>query len=126
MGCGRRPLSELTGLGGLTMSDELKSTKVLISSLMNSIYYFIEIAFILQTTPGKFQLVAIHHGHVLIDREYRTMRGARISFSKQYNYKRWQKGVKAEWSPFYEPESGWLDDKIERKVSTRMEPGEAA
>jgi hypothetical protein len=121
MGCGRRPL---TVIGGLTMSDNEQSTEFLITSLLNAIYYFIEIVYILKLETGHYRLVAIHHGHVLTDLEYGTIRGAKIAFSKLYRHKPWQKGVRAEWTPFYKPEKKWIDRNIPIKMEEEKEEKE--
>lgn len=81
------------------------------SLLINSIYYFIECVFIL-SLPNRYRLVVLHHGRVLTDACYETLRGARIAFSKLYSHKAWREGVKAQWSHFYDPDSEWLGEKI--------------
>lgn len=88
--------------------DEIKPS---VSLLVNSIYYFIECVFILKY-PAHFRLVALHRGHVLVDQNYRTFKGAKIAFTRMYRYKAWREGVDPEWSPFYSPESKWFDRRV--------------
>jgi hypothetical protein len=83
-----------------------------ISLLINSAYYFIECVFILHRYD-HYRLVALHNGIVLTDAPYKTIKGARIAFSKMYKKKAWSDEVKAEWSCFYDPDAGWLEEKVE-------------
>lgn len=68
-----------------------------ISVLLNSIYYFLQYAFII-TAKNDSRLVVIHNNRVLMDHHYKTLRGARIAFQKKYKTKAWKNGVKANWS----------------------------
>ncbi len=81
-----------------------------ISILINSAYYFIECVYIL-ILPGSCRLIVLHNGRVLTDRTYKTLKGARVAFTKMYKKKAWREGVKAEWSHLYDPEIKWLDEK---------------
>jgi len=74
-----------------------------ISLLINSIYFFIETVFILETADG-YRLLAIHRNNVLRDETYKTARGAKIAYLKFFAYKAWEEGVKPQWTPFYPPE----------------------
>ncbi len=78
--------------------------------LINSIFYFIGSVFIINNN-GNFRLVARHNGKILMDKPYRTLRGAKIAFSKLFNYRGWKEDVKAEWSVFYVPDPQWLKEK---------------
>ena len=73
------------------------------SLLVNSVYFFIETVFILET-PDGYRLIAIHQGKLLLDKTYKTPKGAKVAFLKFFAYKRWEDGVKAQWTPFYPPE----------------------
>ncbi len=81
-----------------------------ICTLINSIFYFVSSVFIISNN-GHYQLVAKHNGKLLIDKPYKTLRGAKIAFSKLFGERGWQKNVKAEWSVFYEPDAQWLKEK---------------
>ncbi len=95
------------------MNSKSKETGVSeISILINSIYFFIECVFILHL-PGRYRLVAIHNGNVLIDNFYKTTRGARIAFTKLYSDRSWKEGVRPQWSDFYDPDQKWLGEKIQ-------------
>lgn len=87
-----------------------KTTKI--SLLINSAYYFIECVFILHRYD-HYRLVALHNGIVLTDACYKTIKGARIAFSKRYKKKAWSDEVKAEWSCFYDPDTRWLEERVE-------------
>ena len=85
--------------------------KVQISRLINSIFYFIDVVFILKK-DDKYRLIALHRRRELIDSTYPTFRGAKIAFSKFNKDKPWKKDVKAEWSHFYNPDKSWLADTM--------------
>jgi hypothetical protein len=90
----------------------LRRDKVEISRLINSIFYFIDVVYILKK-DDTFRLIALQGGQggrVLIDKIYRTITGAKIAFTKFYQDKAWKEGVKAEWSHFYPPARPWLDE----------------
>ncbi len=78
-----------------------------ISLLINSAYYFIECVYISRFNDG-FRLIVLHQGTVLMDAIYKTVRGARIAFSRLYKNRSWKEEVKAEWSDFYLPEMCWI------------------
>lgn len=90
----------------------LRREKVQISRLINSIYYFIEIVFILKK-DDKYRLIVLHDRMVLTDSTYQTFKAAKIAFSKMYQDKAWQEDVKAEWTNFYIPDQQWLDENME-------------
>ena len=84
--------------------------KVFISRLLNSVFYYIGTCFILKlnTTDEAYRLLAIHGKKVLADRNYPTLRGARIAFSKQFKNDAWRDDVVSEWSHFYPPDREWI------------------
>ena len=73
-----------------------------ISLLVNSVYFFIETVFILET-PDGYRLIAIHNNKLLLDNTYKTPGGAKIAFVKFFAYKAWEEGVKTNWTAFYPP-----------------------
>ena len=87
--------------------------KVLISRLINSIYYFISTCFIF-TEGDYYRLLAIreYDGKILIDKRFRTLKGARIAFTKQFQSLAWGDEVVAEWSHFYPPNREWIDEML--------------
>jgi hypothetical protein len=87
--------------------------KTMISSLINSIYYFIDFVYILRS-KDKYRLVALQHRRVLFDKYYPTVKGSRIAFQKLFKDKAWSEEVKAEWSHFYVPDKHWLGKKQSR------------
>jgi len=78
-----------------------------ITVLANSIYYFFQHVLILEEKK-RFRLVVIHDNRILFDKQYKTPRGARISFEKLFNEKK-VSHEEAEWSSLYPPEPGWLE-----------------
>jgi len=97
-------------------------TQPLVSTLVNSVLYFIDSAVIIREA-NDYRLVVIHHNQVLADQSYETLRGAKIAFSKLFQYKAFLNS-KAEWSHLYPPEREWLEDKL-RECVTGL-PEEAA
>jgi hypothetical protein len=79
-------------------------------SLINPAFYFIDWVYIVER-QGGFRLIANHKGNLLFDKHYKTLHGAKIAFSKLFKHLGWKKRMKAQWSPFYEPDSNWLKDK---------------
>jgi hypothetical protein len=84
--------------------------KPVISRLINSVYFFIDCVYILKS-KDKYRLVALHHRRVLCDKYYSTERGCRIAFQKMFKDKAWSEEEKADWSPFYDPDKRWLEEK---------------
>ena len=84
--------------------------KKMISMLINSVYYFIECVFILRSN-GKYRLVVLHYGKVLLDKYYSTDKGCRIAFQKIFKDRAWDEEIKPQWSPFYDPDIRWLKKK---------------
>lgn len=78
--------------------------------LINSAFYFINWVFIVKRNVS-YRLIVNHNGKLLMDKDYRTLRGAKIAFSKLFKHRNWEKNVKAEWSRLFEPESQWLKKK---------------
>lgn len=87
---------------------------IMISSLINSVEYFLEIVFIMTVKDG-YRLLVIQRHKLLTDRTFKNAKGARISFQLNYKDKAWKNNVKANWSPFYPPGQGWIDKKLSKK-----------
>ncbi len=97
-----------------SLSVELRQeiySPVKISRLINSIYYFIENVFI-AVENESYRLVAVHHGHLITEKTYKSAKSARIAFSKFWSYRAWQEGIKPKWSHFYPPDPGWLEKQL--------------
>jgi hypothetical protein len=84
--------------------------KSMVSLLINSIYYFIDCVYILNS-KNKYRLVALQHNRVLMDKYYHTVRGCKIAFVKLFKDKAWDDSVKANWTSFYDPDKEWLEEK---------------
>jgi hypothetical protein len=84
---------------------------VLISVLMNSVYYFLDHAFIIaEKNKNRYRLLVFHNNEVLTDQTYKNLRGARVAFFRLFRYKAYDnKYSKPEWTPLYHPEQEWLD-----------------
>jgi hypothetical protein len=89
---------------------QLTNKEAKISLLINSVLYFLDHALI-KTENRKFRLLVVHNRIKLIDKTFKNIRGARISFSKLFAKRRY-KSTKAEWSSLYPPESLWLEKML--------------
>jgi hypothetical protein len=77
----------------LTSAPFRSNQKVFISRLVNSMCYSISTCFIMEltmTNQVEYRLLAIHKKKVLADRNYRTLRGAKIAFKKQFKNMAWR------------------------------------
>ena len=81
-----------------------------ISRLTNSIHYFLDYVYIIAVENG-FHLVVIHHRQVMMDKVFKSVRGAKISFSKLFKDKTWKENIQVDWSRFYSPEKYWIVEK---------------
>jgi len=108
------PLSPNDG----TVNGQKDEIPMKISSLFNSVEYFIETVFIMTIKDG-YRLLVIHRQRLLIDKTFKTAKGARISFQKNYRYNAWKDDVKANWSIFYPPDKGWVEKKLSSKKANR-------
>jgi hypothetical protein len=96
---------------GLDREDE---KPINISILINSIYYFFEMVFIMTVKDG-YRLIVIQQKKLLIDKIYKTAGVARIAFLKRYGNNAWRADVTANWSRFNTPITGWCDKKLRGK-----------
>jgi hypothetical protein len=86
---------------------------VFISRLVNSVYYSIRTCFIMtMTNKEEFRLLAIHGKKILTDRNYPTLRGARIAFRKLFKNHSWSEAVVPEWSHFYPADRDWIENHL--------------
>ncbi|UCH95115.1 MAG: hypothetical protein JSV88_33370 [Candidatus Aminicenantes bacterium] len=87
--------------------------KVVISRLKNSVYFSIGTCFIMTMTEEEcFRLLAIHEKKVLADRNFKTLRGAKIHFMKKFKNQAWREDVAAEWTFFYQPDLDWIEEML--------------
>jgi hypothetical protein len=83
-----------------------------IQRLKNSIYFGVPMVFVF-FDENRYRLIGINENkNVLIDRDYNTLRGAKIAFSKSFqqyafSYSGKQK-VRGIWSHTYNAEWAWL------------------
>lgn len=86
-----------------------------ITRLINSTYYSIRTCFILKTiNTAEFYRLLVIHDNVLADRNYPTLRGAKIAFKNQFKKFAWREDIAAEWSHFYPPDRDWLDKMLSK------------
>ena len=85
--------------------------QTLITTLVNSVLYFLQSVFII-TDGNRYRLVVYHNKEVLADQSYETLRGAKIAFSKIFQCKAFLNS-KAEWSHLYPPEKEWLNKRLD-------------
>ena len=90
-----------------------------ISRLTNRIYYFIDTCFIMDLSgksQGKkrYRLLAFHEkeNRIFADKCFPTLRGARISFSKQFNNRACIDNLDADWSDLYQPDHDWIENML--------------
>lgn len=100
---------------GMSNPDENKPNLwgkgIKISSLSNSMNYFINNVFIVKDS-GNFRLLAIHNNKRLMDEKYDSAKGAKIAFLKLFWYRAWSEQVKPQWTHFYTPDEEWLGFKL--------------
>lgn len=83
-----------------------------ISILISSIYYFLDFVFII-SEENCFRLVVMHNKQLITNRTYKTVKAAKIAFSRLYGSKAWKEGLKPNWSVFYHPAVEWLNERKE-------------
>jgi hypothetical protein len=114
------PLNPDTALTALKARHVLKDLEeknpTEISILTNSGVYSLEIVFIAIVKQG-FRLIVIYKRKLLTDKIYKTSRGARAAFARQFKPQTTGSKVKAKWSGFFPPVIGWIDKK--KKVSRK-------
>jgi hypothetical protein len=76
--------------------------------LINSALFFLDHVLI-KKEKRKYRLLAFQNSRKLIDKTFKSMRKARIFFSKSFSNRRYKSTV-AEWSKLYQPDPGWLEE----------------
>lgn len=99
-----------TGPG--TESSQAIDLDTKISILISSIYYFLDFVFII-SEGGCFRLVVMHNKQLITYRTYKTVKAAKIAFSRLFGSKAWKEGLKPNWSIFYHPAAEWLNERKE-------------
>ena len=87
----------------------------IITLLSNSAHYFLESVFIIQTAESC-RLVVYLKGRRLTDKCYKTMKGARIAFTRLYRNYAYNDTVLPEWTHFYHPQKLWLKERLEAEL----------
>lgn len=93
-------------------SSQTVDIEVKISILISSIYYFLDFVFII-SEGGCFRLVVMHNKQLITYRTYKSVKAAKIAFSRLFAAKAWKEGIKPNWSVFYHPAVEWLKERRE-------------
>jgi len=93
-----------------------------ISVLTNSHLYFLHYVVIIRLTKG-FRVVVVKQNKRVFDKEFKNVRGARISFSRSFQKYTTpaNRKLKNEWTPFYQPEMRFLYPILTYPLSDRKE-----
>ena len=73
-----------------------------VATLENTFKYFLERVLIIRY-DDYCRLLVVHQNKVLIDKEYKTVVGAKIAFARLYNPQRFNRSDKPMWGGFYNP-----------------------
>jgi hypothetical protein len=92
------------------MTECRSETKNKIVFLVNSINYLLDWGIIV-FEEGSYRLIVSNRGAVCTDRNYKTLKGAKIAFIRQFRFAAFGRTDTPEWSPPYHPEKEWLDRK---------------
>ena len=82
-----------------------------ISALINANFYYLQCAFII-TSVDEYRLLVIRRNQVLWDKNYKSLRGAKIAFAHRFSDRVGDFFKKNQWSHHYDPENDWLMDKL--------------
>jgi hypothetical protein len=93
----------------------------LISRMINSVFYFLKFVFILKES-NHYRLVAIEDRNKIIDLNYKTLKGAKIACIKRLRNRFNNDKMKPVWSFLYPADEKWIEDKLNRKSSTAVQP----
>ncbi len=83
-----------------------------ISRLINSVLFFLPYVLVIKEEEKTFRLVVARDDQIMMDQRYKTLRGARIAFSKLFKDYRYSNKIKAHWSHFYPPGEIWLQARL--------------
>ncbi len=88
-----------------------QQSKYPVSLLLNSVYFFLH--YVLIVKEGEiFRLLVIKNGEKLVDKKYRTIKGARIAFHRSYKKQGYKDNIETEWTYFYNPDITWLEELL--------------
>lgn len=88
-----------------------------ITSLQNSIYFFLNCVFIVETADDQYRLVVIQNSRTLYDEIYPAISGAKIAFARLFQ-DRCSKNVKPDWSQWFYPIKSLIFEKINLPIMT--------
>jgi hypothetical protein len=81
-----------------------------ISRLINSLYFFLDIALIVIEEKYYRLIVYDKAKNFLVDKRYTTAKGARIAFMRFFRHKYYNDKPRADWSFSYPPDWDWLEN----------------
>lgn len=105
-------INEFPGSGPI--SDQNEQQKIghekefIILILTNAIFFFLQTAYILYE-KGMYRLVALRNNRVILDKNYKTLKGAKIAFTKFFKDACWKANTAVSWSSEYHPEQELLE-----------------
>ena len=82
-----------------------------VTNMINAILFFLQHVLIINI-DDDYRLLVIKKNRVLLDKKYKSIKGARIAFSKLFLEMGWKQGVKPKWSHMYPPDEDWLMDLL--------------
>lgn len=85
-----------------------RTDEVEVSILINAVFYLLQTAVIL-TEDETYRLIVIQKGHIVLDKNFLTARGARIGFARKFKPDIQPGETKAEWGIFLKPETDWFE-----------------
>jgi hypothetical protein len=96
--------------------DEMKKIPE-VTVLINAVYFFLSDVMIFKE-EGWFHLIVLRRGDALLDKQFKSLRGARIAFKKMFRRSFCTSIIKpiCEWTPFYTPEEKWFKKKSMEKT----------
>ncbi|MGE5343662.1 MAG: hypothetical protein ACM3SY_19510 [Candidatus Omnitrophota bacterium] len=87
-----------------------------LSFLFNSLYYFLDHAFIL-TEPSGFHLFVLSNRNVLANRSFPTLAEAKACFWHDYQHRACKTDLVPEWEDNYFVDNDWLHFQLKRAGS---------
>jgi hypothetical protein len=83
-----------------------------VTVLINAVYFFLSDVVVFKE-DGWFHLIVLRRGAVLLDKQYKTVRGARGAFNKLFKSFFFTRAPEfkrtPEWTPFFAPEVKFIN-----------------
>ena len=95
-----------------TSLEQLETVKItMITILVTAVFYFLENVFI-TIADGDYRLLVIRDSQVLWYKNYKSIKGAKIAFSKRFGHMAYKPSIRKVWSHPYPPDGDWLMKKL--------------